>query len=89
MARIHTPLKYSGTVDPASIATGALGTVTVACPGARTGDVALASLPSLNTGLTVANAYVSAADTVTIALRNTTGGAIDDAEQVVRVAVFA
>lgn len=87
-SRIHTMLKASGTVDPASISAGGTGSVTVTCEGASTDDVAVASIPSLEDGLIVARVFVSAADTVTIELENHTAGAIDAASQTAYVAVF-
>lgn len=88
-SRLHTFLKASGTVDPASIAAAGTGSVTVTCEGASTDDVAVASIPALENGLIVARVFVSAADTVTIELENHTSGAIDAASQTAYVAVFA
>lgn len=87
-SRIHTLLKASATIDPASIAAGGTGSVTVTCEGASTDDVAVTSIPALEDGLVVARVYVSAADTVTIEFENHTAGAVDAASQTAYVAVF-
>ena len=65
----------SATYDPPSLAAGASTTTTVTCTGALTTHFAQATLSS-NTGLTI-NAYVSAANTVTVQLRNDTGATLD------------
>jgi hypothetical protein len=71
---------YAGTTtwDPGSIANGGNATTTVTVPGALTGVLhsvrvfAPISLQGLQ-----ATGYVSADETVTIVLSNTTGGAVD------------
>jgi hypothetical protein len=73
----------SATYDPPSLATGASTTTTVTCTGAATTHYAQATLSS-NTGLTI-NAYVSAANTVTVQLRNDTGATLDVASGTLKV----
>ncbi|MER7213209.1 hypothetical protein ABT340_39615 [Streptosporangium sp. NPDC000239] len=81
-------LTASATLDFASIAAGAVGTLTVTVTGASTGDFALVAPPgNLNAGLVVCG-FVSAADTVTIRVLNGTAGAIDPASSTWKVTVF-
>jgi len=65
------------TTDPPSIAAGATATVDFAVPGAALGDYVLIAPPYDFGGLEPGTPYVSAADTVSLTLRNNTGGAID------------
>jgi hypothetical protein len=65
--------------NPASIAAGAVGTATLTISGADTGDLVFVSSRAIATGLVVVEAYVSAANTVTIGLYNPTGSGVDDA----------
>ncbi|GHE47354.1 hypothetical protein GCM10017673_56500 [Streptosporangium violaceochromogenes] len=81
-------LTATATLDFASIAAGAVGTLTVTVTGAATGDFVVVAPPgNLNVGL-VAFGFVSAADTVTIRLLNGTAGAIDPASASWKVTVF-
>lgn len=81
-------LTGSATYDAASVASGASTTTTVAVTGAALGDyVPLVSLGVSQAGL-AANAYVSAANTVTVVLVNNTGGAVDLASTTLRVGVI-
>lgn len=75
------------TIDPASIASGAQATTTVTVPGAKLGDFAMAAAPYDLQGLSV-HPYVSAADTVTLVIKNGTAGAVDLASGVWTVKVF-
>jgi hypothetical protein len=82
-----TILTGSQTEDVASISANAEQEFTVTVTGARTGNVALVSAPSLESG-GVATAYVSAADTVTVRVSNVTEGALNPASQTFYVAVI-
>ncbi len=78
---------FKGTRDVASIAAGAEAVETFTVPGVALGDIVVGfsfgvSLAGLN-----ANAYVSAANTVTIQLGNATAGAIDLASTTVQILV--
>lgn len=75
-ARDTVALKNSATWDPASIANGASATTTVTVTGAVVGDFVVASFSNSLAGLTLTG-YVSASDTVTAVLSNTTGSAVD------------
>jgi len=69
-------------VDPPSIGATSNGTVAVTINGAATTDLVFLTPPhDLEAGLVLVGARVTAANTVTIALRNTTGSAIDGASR--------
>jgi len=63
--------------DAPSIANGAQTTTTVTVAGALLGDVVEAVVLGASAGGLVVNGYVSAADTVTVVLSNTSGAAVD------------
>lgn len=73
----------SATYDPPSLIAGASTTTTVTCTGALTTHYAQATLSS-NTGLTI-TAYVSAANTVTVQLKNDTLSTLDVASGTLKV----
>ena len=74
------------TWNPASIADGDEAALDVTVPGAKLGDFAFATL-----GVDIADgqlsATVTAADTVTVVLSNSIGGALDLASSTLRVKV--
>jgi hypothetical protein len=74
---------------PGAIAGGASATTTVSVPGCKLGDMAVASYSAaLQAGLTI-SAHVSAADTVTVVIHNTTAGSLTPtAASTVRVIAF-
>jgi hypothetical protein len=65
-------------VDPASIAAFAQGTVAVTVTGARTGDIVFVSPQTLTAKLLAVGATVTASDQVTVRLQNVDGGAAVD-----------
>lgn len=65
--------------NPASIAAGAEGSVTLTITGADTGDMIFVQARALAAGLYVREVTVTAANTVTVVLRNETGDPVDDA----------
>ena len=67
----------TATLDSASVADQAAATDTVAVPGVALGDMVLGMSAGVSEAGVVRRAYVSAANTVTIATTNTTGGAVD------------
>ncbi|WP_207426004.1 SGNH/GDSL hydrolase family protein [Pedobacter sp. SYSU D00535] len=76
------------TLDFGSISAGSSVELTVAVPNAEVGMEVLLSLPaSLESGL-IANAWVSANDTVTVRLTNVTGSAIDPASGRYKITVL-
>lgn len=70
-------LRGSATWDPASVANGAVVSTTVTVTGAALGDPVSVGFSSITTQAVMLSAHVSAADTVTVVLRNESGGAID------------
>ena len=66
----------TATLDSASVATGA-ATDTVTVPGVALGDIVLGMSASVSEAGLVRRAYVSAANTVTIATNNLTGASVD------------
>lgn len=84
-ARSNT-LAGSATYDAPSIAASGTTTTTVTVTGAALGDFAEVSFGVSLAGL-ICTAYVSAADTVTVALFNPTVGAVDLASTTVRARV--
>ncbi len=72
------PVRVVGTAtwDPPSVAAGAQTTTTVSVPGASVGDTVTVSFSADLQGMQLTG-YVSATDTVTVVLRNGTGGSID------------
>jgi len=65
------------TLDSASVADQAAATDTVTVPGVALGDMVIGMSAGVSEAGVVRRAYVSAANTVTIATTNTTGGAVD------------
>jgi len=68
-------------VDVGSISANTTGIVSVSVPGVKVGDFVYANKPSHSAGLGLANARVTAADTVELTFINTTGSAIDPAAE--------
>ena len=87
MGRLSEVLTGSATWNPSSIADGNEEALEVTVAGAALGDFALASHGAdvLDGQLT---ADVTAANTVTVVLSNSTGSAIDVASATLRVAVI-
>lgn len=82
-------LSASKTWDPGSLANGAQTSTTVTVTGAVAGDMVLASLTTLDgTYKLILSAYVSAADTVTVLLANSSGGTLDCPSGTLKVLVF-
>lgn len=67
--------------NPASVSAGATATEAVTVTGAVLGQTVRAVKPTVDAGLVVVAAYVSAADTVTVTFENTSGGAINAAAE--------
>ena len=78
------PLIGSATYDPPSLSSGSGATTTVTCTGASIGMFATASF-GLDTQGVVLNAWVSAADTVSVRLQNLSGGTVDLASSTLTV----
>lgn len=81
--------QVSAVLDSASVATGAAGagTDTITVPGVALGDHVISMSVGVSEAGVVRRAYVSAADTVTIATNNLTGGPVDLASTTIKVIV--
>ena len=66
-------------VNPASVAAGARGTVEVAITGIGVGDQAFLNAQTLEAGLVVTGCKATATDILTVYVHNTTAGGIDGA----------
>jgi hypothetical protein len=77
----------SCTLNSASVADQAAATDTVTVPGVVLGDMVLGMSVDVSEAGLVRRAYVSAANTVTIATTNTTGGAVDLASSTVDLVI--
>ena len=75
------------TLDTAEVADQATGTDTVTVPGVALGDMVIGLSTGVREGGLVRRAYVSAANTVTIASTNTTGGAVNLASTTVKLVI--
>lgn len=75
------------TLNSASVADQGAGTDTVTVPGVALGDIIIGMSAGVSEAGLVRRAYVSAADTVTIATTNTTGGAVDLASTTVDLVI--
>jgi hypothetical protein len=79
----------TATLDSASVATGAAGagTDTITVAGVALGDVVLAMSVGVSEAGVVRRAYVSAANTVTVATDNLTGVAVDLASTTIKLII--
>ena len=75
------------TLNSASVSDQAAATDTVNVPGVVLGDMVIGMSAGVSEAGLVRRAYVSAADTVTIATTNTTGGAVDLASSTVKLVI--
>lgn len=65
--------------NPASVAAGAEGSVTLTIAGAKVEDMIFVTPRALAAGLYIREVTVTADDTVTVVLRNETASPVDDA----------
>lgn len=75
------------TLDSASVADQGAGTDTVTVPGVALGDMVISMSAGVDEAGLVRRAYVSAANTVTIATTNTTGGAVNLGSTTVKLVI--
>lgn len=78
----------TATVDLGSVAANTSEEETATVTGVKTGDVVVCIDSSLDAGQVVAQARVSAANTVTLQVINTTGSGIDAASKTMTFLVF-
>lgn len=88
-ATLTKVLSGSASLNFPSIATTASADLTITVTGAAVGDEVVMALPAAPTAGIVFNAFVSAANTVTIRASNITGGSIDPAAATYGVIVLA
>jgi hypothetical protein len=88
-AQITKVLTGSASLNFGSIATTASADLTITVTGAAVGDEVSLALPASPTAGIVFNAFVSAANTVTVRASNITANAVDPAEATYGVLVFA
>lgn len=81
-------LTATAALDFPSIAAGAKADLTITVAGAAVGDAVILGLPAAPAAGLVFNAFVSAADTVTIRASNTSSGAVDAASATYRAVVI-
>lgn len=70
-------IKGSVTINPASIASAAIGETSVTISGAVVGDTVILNAPAAIEASCVWSAFVSATDTVKLRIANLSGGALD------------
>lgn len=67
----------SATVDLGSVAANTSETETATVAGVKVGDQVLGEKPTLSAGIIIGTCWVSAADTVSIQVMNSTASAVD------------
>ena len=79
----------SATLDSASVASGATGaaTDTITVPGVALGDMVIGMSLGVSEAGVVRRAYVSAANTVTVATDNLTGSSVDLASTTIKLVI--
>lgn len=78
---------HSETWDPGPINSGAVASVNVTIAGAALGDMAIASLSTLQSGC-ILHAFVSAANTIRVTLANLSGAPVDTPSGTLTVLLF-
>lgn len=76
------------TVDLGSVAANTSEEETATVTGVKSGDIVVVRKPTLEAGIVIADARVSADDTVTMQVINSTAGAIDAASETMDFIVF-
>lgn len=80
--KVLAPIKkYTAALNPASMATDAVSSLAVTVTGVAATDICLAVQPAaaLEAGIVIQSARVSAANTITVELSNTSAGTVDAA----------
>lgn len=73
--------RLSATVDLGSVAANTSETETTTVAGVKSGDTVILEKPSLEAGIVIGNCWVSADDTVSIQVINSTASAVDAASE--------
>lgn len=76
-ARIPKVQTYNVDLDPASVSANSESTETLTCNGVTTSDAVFVNKPTDSAGIIVGQAWVSAANTVSVKFYNVTGSPID------------
>ena len=79
----------SATVDLGSVAANTTEEETATVTGVKVGDFVVCSKPTLEAGLAILNARVSAADTVILTVGNFTGVAINEGSETLTFLVIS
>ena len=79
---------YSQALDVASVAANTSAEQTFTVQGLTTDDIVIVNKPSLDAGLAVGNARVSAADTLALTFINSTSGAVDPGSETYKILAF-
>lgn len=85
---VDVVLKFSQSLDVASVAANTSAEQTFTVTGLVVGDMVFVNKPSASAGLGVVNARVSAANTLAITFMNSTGSAIDPAAETYTILAF-
>lgn len=81
-------LSATATLDFASISANSNASLTMTVTGAKVGDAVFVGLPSAFNADLIAVGFVSATNTVTIRVHNTSSGSVDPASGTFRATVF-
>jgi hypothetical protein len=76
---------YSVSLTPSSVAANTTAEQTFTIKGLITSDIVVVNKPSLNAGIGIVNARVSAANTLAITYSNNTGGSITPTAETYKV----
>ena len=76
---------FNLTINPASVPANSTSAQAFTLTGVTTEDRVVVNKPSHTSGIVIANAYVSAADQITIVFANVTAGAVDPPSETYRV----
>lgn len=85
---VSQTLKFSMSLNVASVAANTSAEQTFTVAGLDVGDVVVVNKPSLSAGLVIGNARVSLANTLAITFGNLTGNPIDPAAETYVVLAF-
>lgn len=81
-AKVQT---FAVSINPTSVGANTTSEQTFSVPGLTTEDIVTVNKPSHQTGLGIAGARVSAANTLAITFMNTTAGSIDPSSETYKI----
>lgn len=85
LQNVHYTRSYEAVIDPGSVSADSEDTQTFTVEGLIANDVIKVNKPTKTAGLSVLDAFVSAADTLSITFRNYTGSPIDAGSEIYRI----